>query len=96
MDIRQYRKDAKYLIKTYGNIYDFCGGWCNNDILEEILFKDCSSKNIKQILSEMMERIIRNGYDRNDCLKEITKQDYENDERLREIVERYNISVKFK
>lgn len=93
MDIRQYRKDTKYLIQTYGNAYDYCGGWCNNDILNKILFIDHSSKNIKNVLLDMMIRIIQVGYDDYDRKGKITEQDYKNDGRLREIIKRYDIDI---
>ncbi len=44
ISITQARSDLKYIKDTYGAPQDFCGSFCNNDILEDILFGHISTK----------------------------------------------------
>lgn len=55
VSLKQARTDLCYLIDTYGYPQDYCGSFCNNDILQDILMgkitvKEAVVKNIKYIL----------------------------------------------
>lgn len=34
---QQIRKDISYIKEEYGDIYNYCGGWCNNDRFQQLL-----------------------------------------------------------
>ena len=80
ISLKQVRKDWKYLEEKYGYAYDFCGGWCNNDALEDILM---GKKKVKETIISLIEYYFSKFQTRE--IMDIT------DERTLEIMERYYI-----
>ncbi len=93
INIRTMRSDLKYLRAKYGELYDFCGAWCNCIVLEDILLEDSSTENIKYYIQSWIENyFIGTGYDVQSIVGRcITEEDIKEDIKLQEIVERYNI-----
>lgn len=89
ISITQARSDLKYIKDTYGPPQDFCGSFCNNDILEDILFgyistKEAIIKNIEYYFSNGLEDLNA------DCSSK-SKLDY-SDKRIQRIMDRYYIT----
>lgn len=78
--LKQVRKDWKYLEEKYGEAYDFCGGWCNTEMLENILL---GKAKVKDTIISLIEYYFTKFKTR-----EIMDM---SDERTIEIMERYYI-----
>lgn len=89
ISIAQARSDLKYIKDTYGAPQDFCGSFCNCDILEDILFGYIS---VKEAIIRNIEYYFTNGIDdlNGGCFSEI-KPDY-SDKRIKKIMDRYCIT----
>jgi len=90
MQLKIYRKDCKYLIKTYGHP-DFAE---RDDDFDTLLFYDNSNEKVKEILLDIIETIVIVGYYNLGNIKHITERDIEMDARLKEIIIKYNIALK--
>ena len=88
--VAQARKYLQYLKITYGDPQDFCGSFCNNEVLEDILMGKAS---IKETIIDNIRYYFSNGLENPNggCSSKI-KPDM-SDKRVQRIVERYNIYV---
>ena len=85
----QARKDLQYIIDTYGYPQDFCGTFCNNSILNGIMFGKIS---IKEAIIENIKYYFTNGLeDENAGCSSSLRPDY-SDKRIQRIMERYHIT----
>ncbi len=83
---KQVRSDLKYLQEKYGSCYDFCGGFCNCDVLKDLMFgkitpKEACIDNIRAYFDE--------GADRERCAAPVYPD--RSDTRIARMVERYYI-----
>ncbi|WCK57079.1 hypothetical protein PP175_28230 (plasmid) [Aneurinibacillus sp. Ricciae_BoGa-3] len=82
----QIRKDVSYIEKTYGQVYDFCGAWCNNQMFQKLL----DSPNLKtavNLYKDMIYYYFSIGYEGAGTPRKLP----ENDKKLRKIKERWLI-----
>lgn len=89
ISITQARKDLQYIRDTYGEPQDFCGSFCNNSILDDIMFGKIS---IKEAIINNIEYYFTNGLDDGNagCSSSL-RPDY-SDKRIQRIMERYYIT----
>ena len=59
---KQALKDVSTLNRVCGEVYDYCGAWCNNDVLSDLL-KDPSKKNATIHLESLIFRYFDTGVD---------------------------------
>lgn len=65
---KQLYKDISYIESNYGAVYDQCGGWCNCDVLKDLL-KNPTYENAYKHLFTKLNRLYdlgvedRLGYD---------------------------------
>jgi hypothetical protein len=57
---KQALKDVKTLQAEVGEVYDYCGAWCNNDVLDDML-KDPTKKNSLYHLESLISRYFNDG-----------------------------------
>ena len=89
ISIAQARSDLKYIKSTYGESQDFCGSFCNCDILENILFGYIS---VKEAIIKNIEHYFTNGLeDLNAGCSSEFKPNY-SDKRIQRIIDRYCIT----
>lgn len=89
INITQARKDLQYIRDTYGDPQDFCGTFCNNSILDDIMFGKIS---IKEAVINNIEYYFTNGLeDENAGCHSSLRPDY-SDKRIQRIMERYCIT----
>jgi hypothetical protein len=71
-DYEQKKADYKRLKELCeGNYtYDFCGAWCNNDVLDSLM-ENPTKKNAMQHYSSLITRYFRSGFDNGYETKEI-------------------------
>lgn len=86
--MRQLKQDLQYIKDTYGEVYDYCGGWCNCDLFEQLL-NSPNQKIAKKILITKLRYYFDAGYI---GLMEVEQLPVETDERLQEIKARWNIN----
>lgn len=55
-------KDINYIKTTYGQLYDYCGAWCNNDQMDELLRTPTYETAYKALIT-MLEDYYDSGYD---------------------------------
>ncbi len=86
--ITQARKDLEYLKIHYGEPNDFCGSFCNCEILESILM---GRKTIKDAIIDNIKYYFSNGLDsmHDGCSSDLLP-DLE-DSRVQRIMDRYDI-----
>ena len=87
--LKQARLDLKYIQDTYGSANDFCGSFCNTEILEAVLSGEIS---IKEAIIDNIIYYFTNGIDdgkRHGCSSDV-KPDI-TDKRTQRIIERYCI-----
>ncbi|MBE8232781.1 MAG: hypothetical protein HAW67_03530 [Endozoicomonadaceae bacterium] len=58
----QAHKDYLKLKSLYGDVYDFCGGWCNNDVMDDLL-EDPSPKNALKHLKTLIRNYFENNFE---------------------------------
>ena len=88
ISIKQARSDLKYIKDTYGEPQDFCGGFCNNNVLDDIIFGKMS---IKEAIIENINYYFTNGLeDENAGCSSSLRPDY-SDKRIQRIMDRYYI-----
>ena len=90
ISIAQARRDLLYIRKTYGNPQDFCGTFCNNDLLNSIMFGETP---VKEAIIQNIEYYFSNGLESDlaGCSSQIYP-DY-TDKRIRKIIYRYAIPL---
>lgn len=88
--VAQARKDLQYLKITYGNPQDFCGSFCNNEKLDDILMGNSS---IKETIIDNIRYYFSNGLENQNCGCSSKIKPDMSDKRVQRIVERYNIYV---
>lgn len=86
--ITQARKDLEYLKKNYGEPNDFCGSFCNCEILEDILM---GKKGVKDAIIDNIKYYFGNGLESNysGCSSNLLPD--LDDSRVQRIMERYDI-----
>ena len=92
ISLAQARRDLQYMRDTYSNPQDFCGSFCNNNKLDNILM---GRTTVKETIIENIEYYFSNGIDTNSVWEgcsSYVKPDME-DPRTAEIAERYYISA---
>lgn len=57
---QQALKDVATLQRELGDVYDYCGGWCNNDVLNSML-ETPSKKNALNHLESLIARYFEVG-----------------------------------
>ena len=57
---KQALADIKTLQREVGEVYDYCGAWCNNDVLEDML-KTPTKKNALYHLESLIYRYFDTG-----------------------------------
>lgn len=82
---KQLYKDIQYIKSAYGDIYDFCGGWCNCDILNQLLERP-NKYTAFRILMSKLETYFEDGYDYMSYKKNLP---IETDKRLQRIKKRW-------
>lgn len=86
----QARKDLEYLKSKYGSANDFCGSFCNCEVLNNILM---GKKSIKDAIIENIKHYFSNGIEdeyrgcSSDLLPDL------DDSRVQRIMDRYDISL---
>lgn len=84
----QARKDLEYLNSKYGSANDFCGSFCNCEVLNDILM---GKKSIKDAIIENIKYYFSNGIeDGCSCCSSDLLPDLD-DSRVQRIMERYDI-----
>ena len=92
ISITQARNDLKYIRDKYGEPQDFCGSFCNNRVLNDIMFGRIS---IKEAIIENIEYYFTNGLeDLNAGCSSSLRLDY-SDKRIKRIMDRYYIIDNF-
>ncbi len=89
ISLSQARKDLKYLKDTYGITNDFCGAFCNINILTNILMGKIS---IKEAVIENILYYFDGGLEREWILYS-QKLPNKDDKRVEKIIERYCIDL---
>lgn len=89
--ITQARSDLKYLRDNYGSPCDFCGSFCNNEMLDDILM---GTKSIKEVIIANIKYYFSNGLETYDSGCSSSLLPDLNDSRVQRIMERYFIFVK--
>ena len=86
--ITQARKDLEYLKKHYGEPNDFCGSFCNCEILESILM---GKKSVKDAIIDNIKYYFSNGLesDYSGCGSDLLPD--LKDSRVQRIMDRYDI-----
>ena len=82
---KQLYKDIGYIEKNYGAIRDYCGGWCNCDILKQLL-KSPDTKTAFKILISMLEVFYSSGYTDGDTRCQLP---IETDKKLQKIKQKW-------
>ena len=84
----QARKDLEYLKSKYGTANDFCGSFCNCEVLDDILM---GKKSIKDAIIENIKYYFSNGVDdgHSGCSSNLLPD--LDDSRVQRIMERYDI-----
>jgi hypothetical protein len=85
---KQVQKDLKYIEDNYGEVYDFCGAFCNCDAFRKLLANPTKQTAV-DILKLKLESYYSSGY--SEYMNDRNKLPIENDEILQEIKERWNI-----
>ena len=73
-------KDVKYLVNIYGEIDDFCGGFCNCEIFYKLL-ENPDTKTATEIQIKRIECIIG----------KLTEEQKENDKKIQSIIKKYSL-----
>lgn len=91
ISLSQARKDLQYMKDKYGEPQDFCGSFCNNDVLNDILF---GITPLKEAIIDLISYYFSNGIDDawcGNCSSKI-KPDM-NDTKTKNIANRYDIDI---
>ena len=59
-DHKQIQADYKRLVELCGDVYDYCGAWCNNDVLTDMLEKP-TKKNAIFYYGTLIDRFYDTG-----------------------------------
>ena len=59
-DHKQKMNDYKRLVELCGDVHDFCGAWCNNDVLDDML-QDPTKKRATYYYSTLIDRYFSSG-----------------------------------
>lgn len=86
---KQIFKDIKYIEDKYGQVNDYCGGWCNNDVLTELLLSPNIQTALKLQIS-FLERYFAFGYDQEPIYIGV-RLPVEDDKKLQVIKDRWHI-----
>ena len=89
ISLKQARKDLRYLQVMYGEVNDFCGSFCNTEILNDILMGKTS---IKEIVIKNILYYFSNGLEGGSGCSSNIKPD-KNDKKVLEIIKRYYIEL---
>jgi hypothetical protein len=84
---KQIQKDYAYIKNTYGEVFDYCGAWCNNDKMDELL-KNPSKQTALKVMISLLSQYYDCGYDYRSGSKDLPVND---DKKLQQIKERWNI-----
>lgn len=86
--IKQARSDLKYLYDSYGPANDYCGSFCNCDVLWDVIM---GKETIYNTIIQNIRYYFTNGIeDSSACCYSRIKPD-KNDKRIISIIERYDI-----
>ena len=90
ISLAQARKDLDYLRNNYGEVNDFCGAWCEQEKLFDVLYGKIS---IKETIIDLITAYFINGIEcGNHSITSDVKPDLE-DKRVQKIIDRYYIVV---
>ena len=90
ISLAQARRDLGYLKNEFGDPQDYCGSFCNTEILTKILMGE---KQIKEVIIENIQYYFTNGLENaiSGCSSDTIpdKQDL----RVQRIIKRYHIEL---
>lgn len=87
-DYNKIKRDVKYIEQQYGEVYDFCGDWCDCRHLRSLIDKP-NYETAYKVLKSKLEHYFISGYDGNiGCHKKLPINE---DEMLQDIKDRYNL-----
>lgn len=58
---KQLYNDLEYILNEYGEVYDFCGSWCNSDLFRQLLKKP-NTKTAFTILITKVKQYFEGSY----------------------------------
>lgn len=61
-DHKQKMADYKRLVELCGQVDDYCGAWCNNDVLNDML-ENPTKKKAMHYYSTLIDRFFNTGVD---------------------------------
>ena len=93
ISLAQARRDLQYMLDTYDYPQDFCGSFCNAELLESILM---GRTNVKDAVINNISYYFRNGISSDYChsCSSNIKPNMD-DPRIQRIVERYDIDTEW-
>jgi len=88
ISLAQARKDLQYLKDNYGEPQDFCGSFCNTEVLQYILM---GKQSIKEVIIDYISYYFSNSLQRDwrGCCSWVYPD--KEDKHIQKIIERYHI-----
>ena len=59
---KQLYNDVMYIQGEYGRVHDYCGAWCNNDVMDKLLVSPTYKTAFKALI-RMLETFYDDGTD---------------------------------
>jgi hypothetical protein len=84
------RKDLSYIKKTYGEVFDYCGSFCNCEQFE-VLLKTPNKKTALKISIAKLKCYFSTGYENNVGNNQYKKLNDAEDKKLEIIKKRWNL-----
>jgi len=91
--LKQLRKDVRYIQGNYGEIYDYCGGWCNNERFDWLLFRDNSDSAVEYLLESLIDLYFTKGYVSSTGFTVLFNEGDKKDKILIKIADRYGYEI---